>query len=70
MGLLMVLEWMDGGSLLSLLREDEKSKVRLTTVQKVQICKQIANGLSLLHENGVIHRDLAARNCVVLLTFI
>ncbi len=61
-GLAIVMELMEGGSLLSALRDETNP---LTLQQKRECCLQIAKGLSFLHENNCIHRDLAARNCLV-----
>ena len=63
----MILEWMDGGDLLSVLRD---TTIDLTLNQKLEFCIQAATGLQYLHENDVIHRDLAERNCVVFITII
>ncbi len=60
MGLLMVMEWMEGGSLLHVLRDNV-----LTLNQRRECCIQICQGLEYLHANEIIHRDLAARNVVV-----
>jgi len=67
LGLVLVTEWMEGGSLLDILQSFEiQEKTPLSSKQRIEICIQISIGLEYLHENGIIHRDLAARNCLVI----
>ncbi len=61
-GLLLIMEWMEGGSLINILQ-----KQILSPSQKLECCLQCAQGLEYLHANKVIHRDLAARNVVVII---
>lgn len=37
----------------------------LTTIQIVQMARQLALALQHLHGHGLVHRDIAARNCVI-----
>ncbi len=65
LGHLMIVEWMDGGDLLSVLQS-----TNLTLDQKIECCMQICRGLEHLHASEIIHRDLAARNVMVFLLII
>eukprot|EP00116_Pleurobrachia_bachei_P006778 sb/3467040/ len=56
-----VMEYMNNGSLLSVLQEGPP----LTIKQMVHYCEQAAAGMMYLHAQNYIHRDLAARNCLV-----
>lgn len=57
-----VTEFMQGGSLLKYLRDDQNI---LNIKEMIDICSQIANGMKYLEERKLVHRDLAARNVLV-----
>lgn len=59
---MIVMEYVPGGALLSFLRKNGKLQLRR---QLTQMCVDAANGMAYLEERGCIHRDLAARNCLV-----
>lgn len=59
---MILMEYVSGGALLSFLRKDGK---RQTRHQALQMCVDAASGMSYLSDKGCIHRDLAARNCLV-----
>uniref|UniRef100_H2YE95 Tyrosine-protein kinase receptor n=1 Tax=Ciona savignyi TaxID=51511 RepID=H2YE95_CIOSA len=67
---MVVMEFMSKGDLKTYLRssrpdaEDHKEEP-LTLQQKLQMCGEIADGMSYLSETKYVHRDLAARNCLV-----
>lgn len=42
-----------------------ESASRLSAVQQIDICRQIAVGMTHVVRAGFVHRDLAARNCLV-----
>ncbi|KAL5266948.1 hypothetical protein ACHWQZ_G004105 [Mnemiopsis leidyi] len=56
-----VMEFMNNGSLLSILQEGPPQSIK----QLVHYCEQAAAGMQYLHSQNYIHRDLAARNCLV-----
>jgi tRNA A-37 threonylcarbamoyl transferase component Bud32 len=55
------LEWVDGYSLRGLLEANEP----LTFSRKVDIVRQVCEGLAYAHRNGVIHRDVRPDNVIV-----
>ncbi|NXU48486.1 ROS1 kinase, partial [Turnix velox] len=64
----LILELMEGGDLLSYLREARKQKLQiplLTLTDLLDICLDICKGCVYLEKMHFIHRDLAARNCLV-----
>jgi eukaryotic-like serine/threonine-protein kinase len=58
----LVMELLEGESLDVLLERQKK----LSTRQAVNICAQVANALTVVHEVGVIHRDLKPANIIVI----
>jgi serine/threonine protein kinase len=57
--------WRRSGSHRSSYGGGRNTSYRLSVVQLVDICRQIAVGMSYVAEHGYVHRDLAARNCLV-----
>ncbi|XP_022179496.1 tyrosine-protein kinase Fer isoform X3 [Myzus persicae] len=60
--IMIVMELVAGGSLLSYLRNNSKT---LSVLQLVSMCRDAAAGMMYLESKNCIHRDLAARNCLV-----
>ncbi|RZF47941.1 hypothetical protein LSTR_LSTR008745 [Laodelphax striatellus] len=60
--IMIVMELVVGGSLLTFLRNNASS---LTQKQMLLMCKDAAAGMQYLESKNCIHRDLAARNCLV-----
>ncbi|TKS72151.1 Tyrosine-protein kinase BTK [Collichthys lucidus] len=58
-----VTEFLSNGCLLTYLREGLKQHP--TTVQLLEMCKDVSEGMAYLESKQYIHRDLAARNCLV-----
>lgn len=66
--LYIVMELMEGGDLLSYLRNnrptaDQSSSLKLLDL--VSMCVDVASGCRYLEEMHFVHRDIAARNCLV-----
>ena len=57
-----VMEWLDGLSLLSLIHSDEQ----LNAERAIKIVMQIADALACAHESGIVHRDLKPANVLLL----
>ena len=64
-----LLELMEGGDLLSYLRNNRPHQraqsVQLRLYDLVSMCVDVAKGCCYLEELHFVHRDLAARNCLV-----
>lgn len=60
--IMIVMELVVGGSLLTYLRNNASS---LSTKQLITMCRDAAAGMRYLESKNCIHRDLAARNCLV-----
>ncbi|XP_031620285.1 tyrosine-protein kinase Fer isoform X1 [Contarinia nasturtii] len=60
--IMIVMELVHGGSLLSFLR---KNNATLNTKQLIGMCRDAAAGMRYLESKNCIHRDLAARNCLI-----
>lgn len=59
---MIIMEYVSGGALLSFLRKEGKKQI---AQKKTEMCLDAACGMAYLSEKGCIHRDLAARNCLV-----
>ncbi|XP_076655850.1 tyrosine-protein kinase Fer isoform X5 [Halictus rubicundus] len=60
--IMIVMELVPGGSLLTYLRKNASS---ITQQEEFRMCKDAAAGMRYLESKYCIHRDLAARNCLV-----
>uniref|UniRef100_A0A8C6LFS4 Tyrosine-protein kinase n=1 Tax=Nothobranchius furzeri TaxID=105023 RepID=A0A8C6LFS4_NOTFU len=58
-----VTEFLANGCLLTYLKEG--LTVHPTTVQLLEMCKDVSEGMAYLESQQYLHRDLAARNCLV-----
>uniref|UniRef100_A0A182VVI6 Tyrosine-protein kinase receptor n=1 Tax=Anopheles minimus TaxID=112268 RepID=A0A182VVI6_9DIPT len=66
--LLIIMELMQGGDLLSYLRRSRSlpgQAARLTMLDLISMCQDVASGCRYLEEMHFVHRDLACRNCLV-----
>lgn len=61
--LLLVTEYMENGSLYSILHE---SKIALNMLQKISIALDVAKATAFLHGKEFIHRDLKSSNILVI----
>lgn len=62
--IMIVMELVPGGSLLTFLRT-RSAPGQLTKLQLTKMCADTAAGMRYLESKNCIHRDLAARNCLV-----
>lgn len=60
--IMIVMELVPGGSLLTYLRKNTNT---ITQQEQLRMCKDAAAGMRYLESKYCIHRDLAARNCLV-----
>ncbi|XP_003706220.1 tyrosine-protein kinase Fer isoform X2 [Megachile rotundata] len=60
--IMIVMELVPGGSLLTYLRKNANT---ITQQEQLRMCKDAAAGMRYLESKYCIHRDLAARNCLV-----
>lgn len=60
--IMIVMELVPGGSLLTYLRKNTSTIIQR---EQLRMCKDAAAGMSYLESKYCIHRDLAARNCLV-----
>lgn len=66
--LYIVMELMEGGDLLSYLRNNRPKSNQTTSLKLldlVSMCVDVASGCRYLEEMHFVHRDIAARNCLV-----
>ncbi|XP_063703914.1 proto-oncogene tyrosine-protein kinase ROS isoform X2 [Culicoides brevitarsis] len=66
--LYIIMELMQGGDLLSYLRQSRPvmgQASSLTLIDIISMCVDVASGCRYLEEMHFVHRDLAARNCLV-----
>lgn len=66
--LYIVMELMEGGDLLSYLRNNRPTAEKpsnLNLLDLVSMCVDVASGCRYLEEMHFVHRDIAARNCLV-----
>ena len=61
-----LLEYIDGGTLESLIKMYYNLNERLDEVKQFNLIAQdVANGMDYLHSNGLIHRDLTSKNVLL-----
>ncbi|XP_064645641.1 tyrosine-protein kinase Fer-like isoform X2 [Lineus longissimus] len=60
--IMIVMEYVPGGSLLNFLKQQG---MKQSAKQLIQMCIDAAAGMAYLESRNCIHRDLAARNCLV-----
>lgn len=58
----MVLEFVRGKSLSSVIKEEGKLK----EARAINICKQVCDALACIHSNGIVHRDLKPPNIMLM----
>ncbi|MBE2220109.1 MAG: protein kinase [Anaerolineae bacterium] len=60
-----VMEYIEGGSLVNYMRQLEWSGAKPTVETTINIAAQIAEGLSYAHQRGLIHRDIKPGNILL-----
>ncbi|KAG5883190.1 hypothetical protein JTB14_018205 [Gonioctena quinquepunctata] len=63
-----IMELMEGGDLLTYLRDSRNSLTNnpsLTLIELLKMCVDVSKGCRYLEEMHFVHRDLACRNCLV-----
>ncbi|CDP21358.1 unnamed protein product, partial [Coffea canephora] len=63
----LVYEYLEGGSLMHLLSNDETA-AKFEWIKRVSIVKDVANALSYMHQNcspSIIHRDISSKNILL-----
>ncbi|KAI1298736.1 Tyrosine-protein kinase transforming protein Fes [Halotydeus destructor] len=63
--IMLIMELVGGGSLLSYLRENRSSPDKVSVRELLRMSLDAASGMRYLESKNVIHRDLAARNCLI-----
>ena len=63
--LYMVIEWVDGRLLRSILNQDPSRERKLPIDRAVHFALQICDALDAMHKHGVVHRDLKPENIMV-----
>lgn len=54
-----------GKNLLQVISDCHDDGVTVSEQVVLQLLRQVAGGMEVLHSNGIVHRDLAARNILV-----
>lgn len=60
-----VMEYLKGPSLASILRDLHASDVSLSLVQVAQLLKSLAAGIDYAHSQGIVHRDIKPANIIL-----
>lgn len=61
----LVMEYLKGPSLASLLRELHKNGTRLSLSQIAQLLKSLTAGIDYAHSQGIVHRDIKPANIIL-----
>ena len=61
----LVMEYLKGPSLASLLRDLHKNGARLSLSQVAQLLKSLAAGIDYAHSQGIVHRDIKPANIIL-----
>ncbi len=67
-GMFLLMEWMDGGSLYHLL--GNHSTASLSSLKRLLMARDIADGINYLHANNIVHRDIKSFNVLVSSEFV